>query len=193
MAGGIELSGVGVELIPESGSGTVISVGLALPSSILTVTNSPVTSTGTLTGTLATQTANTVFAGPSSGSAATPTFRALATADLPAGSVTSQAATPVTLAGTDANKIYTNEGASSLIVFNLPTAAKGIGPYTFIVQDTDGIQIVASAGDTIRLGVNVSATAGNAQSTIIGSVVSIVAINATEWVATTVVGTWVVT
>lgn len=67
---------------PAAG-GTVTSVGLALPSSILTVSGSPVTISGTLTGSLATQTANTVWAGPTTGSAATPTFRSLVGADLP--------------------------------------------------------------------------------------------------------------
>lgn len=64
------------------GSGTVTSVGLSLPA-IFTVTGSPVTTSGTLTGVLATQAANTHLAGPVSGAAAAPTFRALATADLP--------------------------------------------------------------------------------------------------------------
>jgi hypothetical protein len=67
---------------PAAG-GTVTSVGLALPASILTVSGSPVTLTGTLTGTLATQSANLVWAGPTTGSAATPTFRSLVGADLP--------------------------------------------------------------------------------------------------------------
>lgn len=70
------------------GSGTVTAVALALPSSVFTVSGSPVTVTGTLTGALATQTANQVFAGPSSGSAATPTFRALIASDLPVTAVT---------------------------------------------------------------------------------------------------------
>ena len=61
----------------SAGSGTVSSVGLALPASILTVSGSPVTTTGTLTGTLATQSANLVWAGPTTGAAATPTFRSL--------------------------------------------------------------------------------------------------------------------
>lgn len=64
-----------------SGSGTVTSVGLSLPS-FITVSGSPVTSSGTLTGTLATQSANTVFAGPGSGAAAQPTFRSLVSADI---------------------------------------------------------------------------------------------------------------
>ena len=66
------------------GSGTVTSVALALPA-ILTVSGSPVTTAGTLTAVLATQAANLVWAGPTSGGAAAPTFRALVAADLPAG------------------------------------------------------------------------------------------------------------
>lgn len=65
-------------------SGSVTSVALSLPS-FITVTGSPVTISGTLTGTLATQTANTVFAGPTTGAAAAPTFRALVAADIPTG------------------------------------------------------------------------------------------------------------
>lgn len=59
-------------------------------------------STGAVTATLATHSANTVFAGPSSGSAATPTFRALVPADLPAGTgtVTSIATTSPITGGT---------------------------------------------------------------------------------------------
>lgn len=65
------------------GGGTVTSVALALPASVFTVSGSPVTSTGTLTGALATQTANTVWAGPTTGASAAPTFRALVAADVP--------------------------------------------------------------------------------------------------------------
>lgn len=65
-----------------AGSGTVTSVGLSAPA-IFTVSGSPVTTTGTLTFALATQTANRVWAGPTSGSAAAPTFRALVANDLP--------------------------------------------------------------------------------------------------------------
>jgi hypothetical protein len=57
-------------------------VGLSLPAQF-TVTNSPVTSSGTLTATWATQTANYVLAGPTTGAAATPTFRALVAGDIP--------------------------------------------------------------------------------------------------------------
>ena len=62
--------------------GTVTSVGLSLPN-IFTVTNSPVTGSATLTGTLAVQNANKVWAGPTTGADATPTFRSLVAGDIP--------------------------------------------------------------------------------------------------------------
>jgi hypothetical protein len=65
-----------------AGAGSVTSVGLSLPG-FITVSGSPVTGSGTLTGTLANQSANRVFAGPTSGGAAAPTFRALVSSDLP--------------------------------------------------------------------------------------------------------------
>jgi len=64
------------------GSGTVTSVAMTVPS-ILSVSGSPITTSGTFAVTLENQSANTVFAGPTSGGAATPTFRALVVADLP--------------------------------------------------------------------------------------------------------------
>lgn len=68
--------------VSASGSGSVTSVALSLPS-IFTVTGSPITTNGTLTGTLNTQSANLVFAGPSSGGPAIPTFRSLVSTDIP--------------------------------------------------------------------------------------------------------------
>ncbi len=64
------------------GSGTVTSVGLSLPG-LFTLSGTPVTTSGTLTAVLATQTANLIWAGPTSGAAATPTFRAMVGADVP--------------------------------------------------------------------------------------------------------------
>lgn len=59
----------------------VTSVALSLPN-IFTVTGSPITTSGTLTATLASQTANTFFAAPN-GSAGAPTFRTIAAGDIP--------------------------------------------------------------------------------------------------------------
>ncbi|MFZ9959081.1 MAG: hypothetical protein ACO3GP_01720 [Candidatus Limnocylindrus sp.] len=69
--------------ISSFGAGTVTSVGLSLPTSIFDVSGSPVTGSGTLTATLDTQTANYIWAGPTTGAASAPTFRALVAADIP--------------------------------------------------------------------------------------------------------------
>lgn len=69
-------------LTTDSYVGTVTSVALSLPN-IFTVSGSPVTSSGTLTASLATQSANAIFAGPTNGANAAPTFRSLVAADIP--------------------------------------------------------------------------------------------------------------
>jgi len=80
----------------STSTGTVTSVALALPS-IMEVSGSPVTTSGTLTGTLTTQAINVIFAGPSSGAAAVPTFRALTTADIPALGISNDTTTATNL------------------------------------------------------------------------------------------------
>lgn len=67
--------------------GTVTSVAQTVPSEF-SVAGSPITTSGTLAITKATQTANKVWASATSGGAAQPAFRALVTADLPAGTGT---------------------------------------------------------------------------------------------------------
>lgn len=67
----------------SGGSGSVTSVALAVPAE-WSVSGSPVTTSGTITISEATQTANTVYSGPTSGGAAAPGFRALVAADIPA-------------------------------------------------------------------------------------------------------------
>lgn len=71
-------------LVQANGSATVSSVGLSLPGSVFLISGSPVTTSGTLTGSFITQLANTVFAAPS-GSAGTPSFRTITPLDIPWG------------------------------------------------------------------------------------------------------------
>ncbi len=65
------------------GAGSVTSVGMTVPSSVLSVSPSTITTSGTFAVTLATQAKNLVWSGPATGVDATPTFRAIVTADLP--------------------------------------------------------------------------------------------------------------
>ena len=96
-----------------------------------------------------------------------------------------------TLSGESSGTTQTNEGATSLSLFTLPGAAAG-RVFSFVVQDSDGIRVNAAEGDTIRVGRNVSSTAGRIDCLDMGSVITLVAINSTEWIATSMVGTWVV-
>lgn len=76
------LIGVAEINVTGGGSGTVTSVGLTMPVEF-SVSGSPVTSSGTLAVSKTNESANTVWAGPTSGSPAVPTFRDLVAADLP--------------------------------------------------------------------------------------------------------------
>lgn len=67
---------------PTGTGGTVTSVDLSVPGVLYNVSGNPVTTSGTLTFSLKTQTANTFLAGPVSGAAATPTMRSLVAADM---------------------------------------------------------------------------------------------------------------
>jgi hypothetical protein len=99
------------------------------------------------------------------------------------------AGSPNALAAVDSRLLGTNEGATAENYNLLPTAAAGLD-FSFYCQDADGIRVVASAGDTIRVGEFVGATAGYLKSTTVGSVVRLKAVNATEWVAVAVAGSW---
>lgn len=81
---GLSLSG---GALTASGGGTVTSVAQTVPVEF-SVAGSPVTTSGTLAITKATQNANLVWAGPNTGAAAQPTFRSLVTADLASQMVT---------------------------------------------------------------------------------------------------------
>ena len=95
--------------VGSAGSGTVLSVAQTVPVEF-TISGSPVTTTGTLAIGKAVENANTVWAGPTTGGPAEPTFRPLVAADIPVvgGSVTSITATnpivvtpdPITSTGT---------------------------------------------------------------------------------------------
>lgn len=125
--------------LTSASNGTVTSVALSLPN-IFTVSGSPVTTSGTLTGTLATQTANYVWAGPTTGSAAAPTFRALVAGDVP-----DLSGTYLTLTGTrTASGSYTLSGTVDI------TGTFRIGSTT-VTSSADEINVLdgATAGTAV--------------------------------------------
>jgi len=82
-----------------------------------------------------------------------------------------------------------NSGATALVTRTLPGAAAG-AQYTYVVMDSDGIKIQAASGDEIRVIDKVTAAAGYIQSTTIGSVVCLLAVDSTTWVALHIHGVW---
>ena len=123
----------------------VTSVGLSLPN-LFTVSGSPVTTTGTLTAQLATQDANKVFAGPGSGSAAAPTFRALVAEDIPS------------LNASKISDLATIVQAYRLDQFAAPTSAVSLNSQkiTGLADPTDAQDAATKAYvDASRLGLDV--------------------------------------
>ncbi len=96
------------------------------------------------------------------------------------------------LAHTNSWGVFTNEGAGATVNFTLPTASAGM-EFEFFVMAAQTLRVTAAAGDTIRIAASESAAAGNIANNVVGSYVKITALNATNWVAAAVVGTWTVT
>lgn len=124
---------------PDNQGSAPVSVGLTMPSDF-TVTGSPAQNNQTIAVTRTTETANTVLAGPSSGAAAVPTYRALVAADIPApaGDVTgTYAATTV---------------VATHLTDPLPVAQGGTGTATPATVAGTGITVSGSfPGQTVAL------------------------------------------
>lgn len=119
---------------PSAGNaGTVTSVALALPTNEFDVTGTPVSSSGTLTGSWKSQPQNRVLASPVSG-AGNPVFRALQNADIPS--------------GIDAAKI-----SGVFARANIPNGTQAtsfqLGSGVTLVDDSGSLKICAADGTTI--------------------------------------------
>src|SRR6266487_2833783 len=125
-----------------SGTGSVTSVDLSVPS-ILVVSGNPITDAGTLAVTLATETANRIFAGPTSGGAATPTFRSLVAADLPTitslGTISSGVWNGTVITGQYGGTGVANTGSTITLAGNLVTS--GANSLTFTTTGATNVTL----------------------------------------------------
>jgi hypothetical protein len=147
-----------------AGLGTVTSVAftLAVPAALFAaagIVGSPITTNGTIavTLTLQNQTANTVFAGATSGGAAPPTFRALVPADMPTGlqftSTTLSSAQILALLGTP------------ITLVPAPGAGFVIVPVMITIEFFGGTVAYTDAGGAVSIGAG-SASAALASNAI---------------------------
>lgn len=139
------------DIVQPSTSGTVTSVAQTVPAEFA-IAGSPITSSGTLAITKATQTANTVWAGPTSGSAAQPAFRALVGADLPALTWNQQTGsyTLVLTDGYDVGVAMNVGSANNLTIPPNSSVAFPVGTSILVYQEGAGLtSMVAGVGVTI--------------------------------------------
>lgn len=104
----------------------------------LAVTNAEINDVSDSKITYATRAANLVHAGPASGAAATPTWRALVAADLPVASVRTATTTPITVTAAEAAAgvtIYVKLAAPGAVAVSLPAGVTG---YRVTVKDGTG-------------------------------------------------------
>lgn len=107
-----------------NGAGSVSSVALTLPASTFSVAGSPITSSGTLAGSFVTQTANLVLAGPASGGAATPAWRTLVSADIPATIAANTTGSAASFTGSLAGDVTGTQAATVVAFVGGKTAAQ---------------------------------------------------------------------
>jgi hypothetical protein len=156
---GLTLDSATGVLSATTGSGSVTSVGLSLPS-IFSVTNSPVTTSGTLTATLTTQGANLFLASPTSVSG-TPSFRSIVNNDLPDSGVSVGTFNTITV---NSKGIVT---AASNTTYVLPNRALSILPGTGISISTPTTQDLSANRTWTITNTGVTTVNGNAGDVVI--------------------------
>lgn len=162
------------------GTGTVTSVALSLPAE-LTVSGSPVTSSGTLSAAWASQTAAKVLAAPASATGA-PAFRALESTDLPSHShpeaqrigINNQTGAAYTAVATDAGKVVRCNNAAA-VALTLPTGGVFTAGDVVMVRQVGAGQVTASGG-TLNTPAGVTA-----KTRVQGSVMSLHYVDVDTW------------
>lgn len=104
---------------------------------------------------------------------------------------TAGSGSPNILTAGETGKALTNKGSSAKNYHTLPSARAGLS-FVFVCEDSDGIRIVADSGDTIRIAASVTPAAGYVECATVGNVVTLHAIDDTQWIAVSYVGAWTV-
>jgi hypothetical protein len=133
----------GVPAWANAAAGGIGNIGLTMPS-IFSVANSPLTANGTLGVTLATQNAALVFAGPSSGNAAAPAFRALVASDMGSQNASTFLAGPSS--GNAANAAFRTLAGGDMPPLTINTQTAN---YTLALSDANGVWVEMNSGNAL--------------------------------------------
>lgn len=148
-------------LLPAPSGGTVTSVGLVAPDGF-SVAGSPITLSGNLQLSLDSQAAGVALIGPTSGGAATPTFRTLVSSDYPtmvgdAGAGGTKGAVPPPAAGDAASSKFLKADGSWAVPAgggSMPGAA--YAQYLAASLEPDAIEILQSGSFSYAVGSSVT-------------------------------------
>lgn len=104
-------------------------------------------------------------------------------------------AAPLVLTVEQSNKLFLCNNPSEIQGIQLPSGISAGIVYTFVNYQASprGTRILAQAGQTIRLGANVSASGGSVQSQTMGDYVQLAAISSSVWIALSPSMGWTVT
>jgi len=122
-----------------AGAGTVTSIAVTAPTGVFDVSGSPITNSGTIALSFDNQSANTIFAGPTTGGAAAPAFRGLVAADIPTIPASSVTGANLTAAS---SKVAVTGGTGAV----LSAATVDIVPANITITDLAGTLTVAKGG-----------------------------------------------
>lgn len=89
----------------------------------------------------------------------------------------------------DTNTVFTNAGAGGTVIFTLPTWSSGL-TYTFVIEATQTLEVLAPGSDTITIGNSTTAGGGNFSASTAGYSLTIVATASGKWRSVATTGTW---
>lgn len=89
----------------------------------------------------------------------------------------------------ESGSVHTNAGASGTVALTLPSAAAGL-EFTFTVMAAQQLRVTPASGDAIYIGASAGAAAEYWVADAAGETVTLIAVDATNWVAMSYIGTW---
>ncbi len=100
--------------------------------------------------------------------------------------------TNYTTSNSDSQVTFNNAGAGGSVAITAPTTPTAGEVHCLIVDAAQTMQFTANTGQTISLGGTTSASAGNINSSTVGSMACVEAETTTAWRVRSVTGTWTV-